>query len=126
MYLTPVPDGVKFVGADFSPVLSGKSPVYDKNGIELRDGDIVAESEVGKVIWDGHCRIIEVPLGKVKIYEDGKVNVFSYKPGRVEELIPYDYDKMREYVRNDGRLYFSTWDGVCTAWDDITVVKNEN
>ena len=31
------------------------APVYDKNGVELHDGDIVAESEVGKLIWNDIC-----------------------------------------------------------------------
>ena len=101
------------------------APVYDKNGVELHNGDIVAESEVGKIIWDGWCRIVERPLGRVKVYKDGKVNIFSYKPGKVEAIIDIPNEFIKNSVENDGRLYLSTYDGVFFKWDNIEIIKEQ-
>ena len=98
-------------------------PVYDKNGIELKDGDLVAESEVGKVIWDGWCRIVERPLGRVKVYKDGSVNIFLYKPGKVIAIEDIPVENIKKYVEKDGRLYLSTYDGRFFKWNDIEIIK---
>ena len=98
-------------------------PVYDKNGVELKDGDLVAESEVGKVIWDGWCRIVERPIGKVKVYEDGSVNIFSYRPGKVIAIKDILNENIKDHVEKDGRLYLSTYDGIFFKWDDIQLYK---
>ena len=98
-------------------------PVYDKNGIELKDGDLVAEAEVGKVIWDGWCKIVERPLGRVKVYKDGSVNILSYKPGKVIALEDIPNELIKNYVETDGRLYLSTYDGIFFKWDAIEKIK---
>ena len=101
------------------------APVYDKNGIELHDGDIVAESEVGKLIWDDTCQIIKQPLGKVKIYDDGRVNIILYEPGKIKAIKDISYEPMKKYIEDDGRLYLDNYDGIFLGWNDIQLYKGQ-
>lgn len=42
-------------------------PEYDRNGVHLKEGDIIAKCKVGELIWDGSARVIKRPLGVITI-----------------------------------------------------------
>ena len=101
----------------------------DVNGVRLCEGDIIAESKKGKVIWDGKGVIKERPLGVVVTYPDmnakplyspeetDKYNITQIRCGVVELT-----DKSSDWM-NDGddtcKLHLSRYDGAFYAWDDI-------
>lgn len=42
-------------------------PEYDRNGVHIKEGDIVANCKVGDLIWDGSAQVIKRPLGVITI-----------------------------------------------------------
>ena len=101
----------------------------DKNGLQLYEGDIIAESEVGKEIWDGQGIIKSRPLGIVVVYPDmnakplyppeetDKYNITQIRCGVVKLT-----DKSSDWMNDgDGRckLHLSRYDGGFYAWDEI-------
>ena len=102
---------------------------HDRNGIQLREGDIIAECTKGDVIWEGKGIIKERPLGVVVTYPDmkakpiyppeetDKYNITQIRCGVVELT-----DKSSDWM-NDGsgtcKLHLSRYDGGFYAWDNI-------
>lgn len=43
---------------------------YDRNGIKISNGDVIAEGKKGDMIWDGQAIIVFRPLAIVKVKED--------------------------------------------------------
>lgn len=100
----------------------------DINGVQLKEGDIIAEGKVGEEIWSGQAIIKSRPLGVVVVYnhpqfikhfepnETNLYNIKSLRGGVVEftdKALPY-FD-----ISKTGPLYISSYDGKFTAWDDI-------
>ena len=104
-----------------------------KNGIQLKEGDIIAESEIGKSIWDGQAIITSRPLGIVVVYhhpqlkediepeETDSYNIKEIRCGTVKFT-----DKAKEWMKErlNGNLYLSKYDGKFYAWDNIEVIGN--
>lgn len=42
-------------------------PEYDRNGVHLKEGDIIAKRKIGDLIWNGNAKVIKRPLGIVTI-----------------------------------------------------------
>ena len=110
----------------------------DKNGIILKDGDIVAECSVGDIIWDG-CGIIEErPLGIVTVFkkhsgskllppeETDCYNITQIRTGKVK-LTDKAEDWMKKNLANGtgySELHLSRYDGKFYAWDDVEIIGN--
>lgn len=105
----------------------------DRNGIQLREGDIVAECSVGDVIWDGKGVITSRPLGVVIVYpsvkdtamchpeETDRYNVAQYRCGLVEltELADDWLPTIDVHGHKFTELHLSKYDGNFYAWDNI-------
>jgi hypothetical protein len=106
---------------------------YDVNNIQLKEGDIVAESTIGKEIWEGAGIVESRPLGIIVVYHNPRItpeinveetdcyNVMPIRKGRVKLT-----DKAKEWHRDrlsyDGEhtdLNISRYDGDFYAWDSI-------
>ena len=46
---------------------TGYIPEYDRNGVHLKEGDIIANCKVGDLIWNGSAQVIKRPLGVITI-----------------------------------------------------------
>lgn len=101
----------------------------DIYGVQLYEGDIVAESTVGKKIWGGKGIVKARPLGLVVTYpsmnanpeitpeETDRYNIMQIRKGFVEltdESLPWLND-------GDGtcELNITRFDGGFSAWDNI-------
>ena len=107
----------------------------DRNGILLKEGDIVAEGKVGDVVWDGKGVIEKRPLGVVKVYlnvnpssslppeETDCYNVSHLRAGIVKLTDKAD-PWMESHLGKDGLsdVYMSCYDGRFYAWDDIEII----
>lgn len=116
-------------------------PKYDIHGVQLHEGDIVAEGKLGESIWDGQGIIRERPLGVV-IYKrhsnlkNGSLdnidtlrngtswyNVYELRNGVAELtdsakgplMTTYTSQKMIEFT-------ISHHDHIFQAWDDIEII----
>ena len=103
----------------------------DINGVQLKEGDIVAECKVGEEIWDGEGIVISRPLGVVVIYdakpipdqsitEDNIYNLKQIRTGSVQIT-----DKAKIFVKTladkNGivSLHLSRYDGNFYNWDNV-------
>lgn len=105
----------------------------DKNGVQLREGDIVAESSIGTVIWEGKGVVKSRPLGVVVVYtsvadsaslnpeETDRYNIVQFRRGLVEltekaeDWLTMFEDNGRKYTE----LHISKYDGDFYAWNNI-------
>ncbi len=44
-------------------------PEFDRNGVHLKEGDIVAKCKIGDLIWNDNAKVIKRPLGIVTILD---------------------------------------------------------
>lgn len=109
---------------------------YDKNGIRLKEGDIIAECTIGESIWEDKGVILSRPLGIVQVYhnvnttaslnpdENDSYNIIPIRKGSVQ--LTDKADKwMVNNLGNDERiseLNISRYDGDFYAWDNIEVI----
>lgn len=106
---------------------------YDKNGIQLKEGDIVAECNVGDIIWEGQGQIETRPLGVVKVYYPELKSMLPPEEGDFYNIIPLRAGKVK-ILKRDGNLkylnisddytdiYLSRYDGDFYAWNNIEIV----
>lgn len=97
----------------------------DRKGIQLREGDIVAESTVGEIIWDGKAKIEMRPLGFVTVYhqndessleENDFYNIEPLRVGRVKLLDEKNTEGLDNRYTD---IHIRRYDGVFYAWDNI-------
>lgn len=107
----------------------------DINGVDIKEGDIVAEGIKGKEIWDGKAILVERPLGVVVVYNESRLtskidpedgdffNVIEIRHGSVRIT-----DKAEGYLGNHSgsytKIYLSRYDGVFYGWDNVEVIGN--
>lgn len=105
----------------------------DKNGIRLKEGDIIAESNIGKTIWNGQGIVVSRPLGKVVVYDNALAriegqpeesdcyNIIQIRKGSVKLTNQADDWMLDRLGDSNGysELNVSTYDGIFTAWDNI-------
>lgn len=105
-----------------------------KDGGYLEEGDIVAECQIGEIIWDGAAVIKERPLGVVVVYQNSNIigmsppeetDFYNIKPLRTGKIQLLDAapEWMKKSFTTDyngySDLYLSTYDGQFYAWDNI-------
>ena len=109
----------------------------DRNGNQLFEGDIVAETIVGETIWDGKAIVRLRPLGivvtcgsrdlKIKISpmftprEADKYNIVQIRKGIIE-LTDKAEDWMIDFEHEGHKysdLHMSCYDGAFYGWDSI-------
>lgn len=106
----------------------------DINGIQLMEGDIVAECKKMQSIWDGRAIVVERPIGVVRVYKNPKFrsfdnspeetdayNIFQIRTGLVR-ITSKAQDWVRDRLAHDGKyvdLHLSTYDGRFYNWDNI-------
>ena len=104
----------------------------DKNGVQLREGDIVAESSIGAVIWGGKGVIRSRPLGIVVVHFKAEVfpdiepeeadmyDVVQCRKGIVELTEKADdWMTVSEKGSNVLELNLSAWDSKFYGWDNV-------
>lgn len=103
----------------------------DINGVQLKEGDIIAEGKVGEEIWEGKAIIKTRPLGVVITYrepdlstqyspsENNMYNVQRLRKGEVEYTDKADNFLTKGGKIKSGIINISTYDGDFYAWDDI-------
>lgn len=109
----------------------------DRNGNQLFEGDIVAETIIGETIWDGKAIIRLRPLGIVVTYgrrylkfkdsamlepeETDKYNIIQIRKGIIE-LTDKAEDWKTNFEHEDHKysdLHLSCYDGAFYGWDSI-------
>lgn len=116
-------------------------PKYDIHGVQLHEGDIVAEGKLGELIWDGQGIIRERPLGVV-IYKwhsnlkNGSLdtidtlrngtswyNVCELRNG-IAELTDVAGEHLMKSATSQKMIEFtiSHHDHLFQAWDDIEII----
>lgn len=102
-------------------------PHYDVTGIQLREGDIVAEGKIGESIWDGQAIIKERALGVVVVHgtlaesnEPSYYNVCILRSG-IAELTETANDLLVNEADSQKMIEFSLthYDHIFQAWDDV-------
>ena len=91
--------------------------LYDKNGKEIYEGDIIATSIIGEKIWDDKATIVESPLGEL-VFDYFYWNISQVKKG----LVIFNEDDESLTVKKGDTMEFGldAWDGVFTAWEDVS------
>ena len=110
---------------------------YDISGKQLKDGDIVAQCEVGREIWDNKAVIVSRPLGIIKVSKDPHTGIHyaeedcCYKVVHLREGKVKLTDKADDWMKHNladkdgyGPLYLSLYDGDFFGWNDIEVIGN--
>lgn len=109
----------------------------DIHGVQLREGDIVAETTIGKEIWGGKGIVLTRPLGLVVCYsstpskmlppeETDCYNITQIRKGSVQLTDKAD-DWMIDHMAGKDRiseLNISRYDGDFYAWSDIEIIGN--
>lgn len=76
--------------------------LFDKHGKEIKVGDILAESEVGKVIWCEAGKVVRRPLGMMT--EKGLIEL---RQGLVGQLADNPDSWVSTHLLGNGRCYLS-------------------
>lgn len=107
-----------------------------KSGGHLQEGDIVAECEIGDIIWDGAGVVETRPLGIVITYKDNHFigmklytpeetecyNIVQIRTGRVrltDKAPKWMLESMPKHEDGTVELHISRFDGKFYAWDNI-------
>ena len=131
-----------FLNINWDSVMKNKIARKDIKGVALVAGDIVAESTIGKSIWNDMGIVVKRPFGIVTIYhrpdssehfraeEADCYNVMPIRKGAVE-LNNTASDWMKNIATVDkesGKMYMdlniSCYDGSFYAWDTIEKIYN--
>ena len=106
----------------------------DINGVQLKEGDIVAECKVGEEIWDGEGIVISRPLGVVVIYDTKPIpnqsiteeNIYNLKQIRTGSVQITDKAKIFVKTLADKNgivsLHLSKYDGDFYNWNNVEKV----
>ena len=122
---------------DIASLLKQKNNKWprDIHGTKLKDGDIIAEGTVGKVIWNGRAKIMKRPLGIFIVYDKPEVNmrdfpdeknfrnVIKMREGEVEFIDDEFSDAMTD-GKKTAPLHLTVWDGQFYGWEDIEIIGN--
>ena len=102
-------------------------PQYDVTGIQLREGDIVAEGKIGETIWDGQAIIKERALGVVVVHgtlsesnEPSYYNICMLRNG-IAKLTESAEEPLVDKADSKKMIEFSLtqYDYIFHGWDDI-------
>ena len=112
----------------------------DINGKKLKDGDIVAECQIGRKIWEDKGVITSRPIGIFHVLKNPKnykefvpertdfYNITLLRTGTVEMLDKASnkefFDESDPSVHRTVELYLSSYDGAFYGWDDIEIIGN--
>lgn len=101
-------------------------PQYDVTGIQLCEGDIVAEGKIGETIWDGKGIIKKRPLGVVVYGNRSELKTSSYYNvcmlcNGIAELTELADDLLINAADSQKLIEFSLshHDHIFRGWDDI-------
>ena len=82
----------------------------DKNGKEIYEGDVIAQTQVDDILWDGQGIVQQPPHGEVYWDEGGLWNVRTIKRGLVKLT---GESKLREiYANGTCELNLDRYDGI--------------
>lgn len=101
----------------------------DINGIQLFEGDIIAEGKVGEKIWDEQAIVLTRPLGMVQTYnasptsllppeETDCYNIIQIRKGIIQ-LAENATDWAKDHIGEISDLHLSRYDGRFYNWDNI-------
>ena len=112
--------------------------IYDKNGKEICENDIIAEGTVGSFLWDEQAIIVSRPTARVVVYDkvirdypvstiNGKrvsYNAIMLSKGKCK-ITDKAEGIVKEKIADEigyGEYYLNTYDGVFQSWDEVEVI----
>ena len=112
-------------------------PEYDRNGVHLKEGDIVADCKVGDLIWDGDAQVIKRPLGVITILQPMPdqlgvevadcYNILPIRAGIVKILNKERLKHLQPFTDDDCcTLYMSKIEADYYNWGNIEVIGTVN
>lgn len=112
-------------------------PEYDRNGVHLKEGDIVANCKVGDLIWDGNAQVIKRPLGVITISQPMPdqlgvevadcYNILPIRAGIVKILNKERLKHLQPFTDDDCcTLYMSKIEADYYNWGNIEVIGTVN
>lgn len=112
-------------------------PEYDRNGVHLKEGDIVANCKVGDLIWDGDAQVIKRPLGVITILQPMPdqlgvevadcYNILPIRAGIVKILNKERLKHLQPFTDDDCcTLYMSKIEADYYNWGNIEVIGTVN
>ena len=112
----------------------------DKDGNEIRHGDIIVEGSKDELFWDGKARIIIPPIGIAisydkslstpsKLFEPEKssyYNVIQIMAGKAQLTDKADKWMKEQFGENDNcfSLHLSKYDGAFEGWKSCKIIGN--
>lgn len=91
----------------------------DINGVELREGDIIAECKVGEVIWDGKGTVKKCPVGKIVIYSPPGYTIPSPPHESDVWVSPMLVGLVELSDGTSSELHLSNYDAEFIGWDNV-------
>lgn len=112
-------------------------PEYDRNGVHLKEGDIVADCKVGDLIWDGSAQVIKRPLGVITLLQPMPdqlgvevadcYNILPIRAGIVKILNKEYLKHLQPFTDDDCcTLYMSKIEADYYNWGNIEVIGTVN
>jgi hypothetical protein len=112
-------------------------PEYDRNGVHLKEGDIVADCKVGDLIWDGSAQVIKRPLGVITLLQPMPdqlgvevadcYNILPIRAGIVKILNKEHLKHLQPFTDDDCcTLYMSKIEADYYNWGNIEVIGTVN